>query len=40
MSGIAGQLSNKAHKDFSLYLNSFSTNGYPGEATTKFFSFY
>jgi hypothetical protein len=37
MSGIAGQLSNKAHKDFSLYLNSFSTNGYPGEATTNFF---
>ena len=37
MSGIAGQLSNKAHKDFSLYLNSFSSNSYPGEATTNIF---
>jgi hypothetical protein len=37
MSGVAGQLSNKAHKDFSLYLNSFSPKGYPGEATTNIF---
>jgi len=37
MSGIAGQLSNKTHKDFSLYLNSFSSKGYPGEATTNIF---
>jgi hypothetical protein len=37
MSGIAGQLSNKAHKDFSLYLNNFSSKGYAGEATTNFF---
>ena len=37
MSGIAGQLSNKAHKDFSLYLNNFSSKGYSGEATTNVF---
>ncbi len=37
MSGIAGQLSNKAHKDFSLYLNSFSNESYSGEATTNVF---
>ncbi|HIN40000.1 MAG TPA: hypothetical protein EYM84_06985 [Flavobacteriales bacterium] len=37
MSGIAGQLSNKAHKDFSLYLNNSSNEGYSGEATTNVF---
>jgi hypothetical protein len=37
MSGIAGQLSSKAHKDFSLYLNSFSSESYSGEATTNTF---
>ena len=37
MSGIAGQLSNKAHKDFSLYLNNFSSKSYSGETTTNTF---